>query len=194
MLYLELCSRAPDAETALWFRAQRDLLFREHPQSPIERAARDMFEGLVYWPYNEAGRVMARFIPSPPSIGVTSTANGAAPLRLIGSLHFELLGRQFQLNALWFDTYAGGLFVPFRDATSGTETYGGGRYLLDSAKSADLGADDLEGLVVLDFNYAYHPSCAYDPVWPCPLALPENNLPVAVRFGERLYSGARSKS
>jgi hypothetical protein len=84
------------------------------------------------------------------------------------------------------EAYAGGLFVPFRDATSGSETYSGGRYVLDTMKSADLGADADASTVVLDFNYAYHPSCVYDARWVCPLAPPENRLSCAVRAGERL--------
>ena len=75
--------------------------------------------------------------------------------------------------------YAGGLFVPFRDATNGTETYGAGRYLVDAAKSADLGGDPAAGTLVLDFNFAFQPSCAFDPRWACPLAPPENRLDLA---------------
>ena len=82
--------------------------------------------------------------------------------------------------------YAGGLFLPFRDATSGGETYGAGRYLLDTAKGADLGGNGDATELVLDFNMAYHPSCVYDPRWNCPLAPPENRLGMAVRVGERL--------
>jgi uncharacterized protein (DUF1684 family) len=102
-------------------------------------------------------------------------------------VHVELLGASHDLDLFWFDDYAGGLFLPFRDATSGTETYGGGRYLLDGAKSADLGAVD--GRLVLDFNFAYHPSCVHDPRWACPLAPPQNRLPVRVEGGEALGDG-----
>jgi uncharacterized protein (DUF1684 family) len=73
--------------------------------------------------------------------------------------------------------------VPLRDATAGTTTYGAGRYLLDTVKGADLG---MEGdRLVLDFNFAYNPSCAYDPRWVCPLAPPPNRLDVAIEAGER---------
>ena len=82
--------------------------------------------------------------------------------------------------------YAGGLFVPFRDATNGTETYGAGRYLLDAAKSADLGGDPARRTLMCDFNFSYQPSCAFDPQWACPLAPPENRLDVPVRAGERI--------
>ena len=82
--------------------------------------------------------------------------------------------------------YAGGLFVPFRDATSGTETYGAGRYLLDTVKGADMGGDWQRGELLLDFNTAYHPSCTYDPKWNCPLAPLESRLSLPIRVGERL--------
>ena len=81
--------------------------------------------------------------------------------------------------------YAGGLFIPFRDATNGSETYGAGRYLVDGAKSADLGGDPAQGTIIIDFNFAFQPSCAFDPRWACPLAPPENRLDLAIRAGER---------
>ena len=100
----------------------------------------------------------------------------------VGALRFTLDGASQELGAYWLDGYAGGLFVPFADGTSGQETYGGGRYALDTAKGADLGMEG-EG-VVLDFNFAYAPSCAHDPRWRCPLAPAANRLQVAVRAGE----------
>ena len=86
----------------------------------------------------------------------------------------------------WLRGYSGGLFIPFRDATNGTATYGAGRYLVDAAKSADLGADPTTGELIIDANFAYQPSCAFDPRWACPLAPPENRLDTAVEAGERL--------
>jgi len=88
------------------------------------------------------------------------------------------------LEVFWLDAYSGGVFLPFRDATAGTTTYGGGRYLLDTAKSADLGSVGDE--LVLDFNFAYHPSCRYDPKWVCPLAPRSNRLTVPIEAGERM--------
>jgi uncharacterized protein (DUF1684 family) len=90
------------------------------------------------------------------------------------------------LGVYWMAGYAGGIFLPFRDATNGHETYGAGRYLLDTAKGADLGPGATPGSLVLDFNFAFHPSCAFDPKWSCPLAPPENRLDVRVEAGERL--------
>jgi hypothetical protein len=76
---------------------------------------------------------------------------------------FELCGRLLALELYWLEGYGGGVFLPFADTTSGSTTYGAGRYLLDRAKGADLGMDG-EG-ILLDFNFAYYPSCAYDPQW-----------------------------
>ena len=73
--------------------------------------------------------------------------------------------------------------LPFADATNGTSTYGGGRYLLDGIKGADLGMTD--GRLIVDFNFAYNPSCAYSPAWVCPLAQAENRIPNAIAAGEK---------
>jgi hypothetical protein len=105
-------------------------------------------------------------------------------------LTFRLGGEECRLTVLSLVQYAGGLFVPFRDRTSGRETYGGGRYLFDTAKDTDglvleitPGSPDL----TIDFNYAYNASCAYSSRWACPLAPPENHLRVPVRAGEKVY-------
>jgi uncharacterized protein len=125
-------------------------------------------------------------VDSPAAGAVVSLAAGEVPFRRIGTLHFAYRGHNLSLAAFWIDAYAGGLFVPFKDQTSGKETYGAGRYLLDTIKSADLGSDATTNTVQLDFNYAYHPSCAYDPVWVCPLAPPDSCLALPVEAGERL--------
>lgn len=91
-----------------------------------------------------------------------------------------------ELTLYWIEGYGGGVFLPFTDATSGTETYGGGRYLLDTIKGADLGALHPDGSAILDFNFAYFPSCSYSSRYVCPLAPSGNRLKGAVRGGERL--------
>ena len=186
-LYAELRRRTPDGETLEWFRGEKDALFRSHPQSPIPAEQREAFAGLAYWPYEPDGRVVARF-EAETDVGVPESGPGTDPpfFSRIGWLGFAFRAQTVRLGAYWIRGYAGGLFVPFRDATSGSETYGGGRYLLDTIKGADLGSDAEGGSVVLDFNYAYHPSCTYDPRWVCPLAPPENRLEVPIRAGERL--------
>lgn len=123
--------------------------------------------------------------PDAPLVGVPRSGEGLGiPFVRIGWVRFEVDGTPCRLAVYWLDEYAGGIFIPFRDATSGTETYAAGRYLWDSAKGADLGYEG--DRLVLDFNYAYHPSCAYDAIWSCPLAPAENRLPIAIRAGERL--------
>jgi uncharacterized protein (DUF1684 family) len=192
-LYAEARSRPSSRETADWFRNQRDRLFREHPQSPIPANARASFRSLSYWDWDPRGRVEARFEPLETNGGGKDyLSSGEARLTPIGTAVFQLCGEACRLRVLWMDAYGGGVFVPFRDATSGTETYGGGRYLLDSVKGADLGSSAEAGTLTLDFNYAYHPSCSYDPIWPCPLAPPENRLEIPVRLGERLEPAAAS--
>ena len=187
---------ASDAERATReFRVCRDALFREHPQSPLSADQRDTYAGVPYWDYDPAWRLTARLEPAVPA---ASAPFGQQPLALPTSgdeaFNFKRIGRVTlagplggaTLSVFWMQSYAGGLFLPFRDATSGAETYGAGRYLLDTAKGADLGGDAAAGELMLDFNMAYHPSCVYDPRWNCPLAPPENRIGVAVRAGERL--------
>ncbi len=112
---------------------------------------------------------------------------GVAPaVERIGRVEVPFPGGVRRLSVFWLREYSGGLFLPFADATSGRETYGAGRYLLDGAKGADLGGEPANGMLVLDFNFAYQPSCAFDTRWACPLAPPENHLDLAVRAGETL--------
>ncbi|OLD92471.1 MAG: hypothetical protein AUG84_01295 [Chloroflexi bacterium 13_1_20CM_4_66_7] len=173
------------------FRRDRDALFEHHPQSPIEVEARAAFTGLKYFEPDPAYRVQARLEPGPGDELLIDTggADGAIRFRRAANLVFELAGRRCSLTVLRLVQYAGGLFVPFKDATSGHETYGGGRYLFDTAKNTDglvLEVEAGSADVVVDFNYAYNPSCVYSPRWACPLAPRENTLPVAVRAGERM--------
>jgi uncharacterized protein (DUF1684 family) len=187
-LFAELRRRPADAATLDWFRAEKDGLFRQHPQSPIPKEDRAEFDGLPYWPFDPDARVVAHFIAADETPHETQPIErdpNEVALRRIGLLTFQLNQQQLSLPAFWIEGYAGGLFVPFKDTTSGRETYGGGRYLLDTIKSGDLGSDAATHTVTLDFNYAYHPSCAYDPVWVCPLAPPDSRLPVPVHAGER---------
>jgi hypothetical protein len=184
-IFAEVRRRPADADTLAWFRTRKDDLFRHHPQSPIPATRRASFVGLDYWPFDPDARVVAQFVPGedPPH---ARAAPDEVAFHRIGTLAFTFRGQDFTLLALWIDGYAGGLFVPFKDATSGHQTYGGGRYLVDTIKSGDLGSDLAAGTVTLDFNYAYHPSCAYDPVWVCPLAPPENRLSIPIHAGEQL--------
>jgi uncharacterized protein (DUF1684 family) len=182
--------RSPDVLAR--FRKGRDELFRSHPQSPIEPDERAEFKGLRYFEPDPGYRVTATFEPGDRSELLIDTGgdDGAVKYRRAGHLAFSLSGQACRLTVLSLVQYAGGLFVPFRDATSGGETYGGGRYLFDTAKDTDALVLEIEAgspRVVIDFNYAYNASCAYSPRWACPLAPRENHLTVAVRAGELSY-------
>jgi uncharacterized protein (DUF1684 family) len=182
-LYAAVRTLEPETGWTLW-RETRDELFRLHPQSPLPAERRGSFAGLEYWPYDPALRVLARLedLGAAPEPVETS---GTEPIlfRPFARASFELRGKPLSLEVAWLAAYGGGVFLSFRDATSGRESYGGGRYLLDTVKGADLGED--EGRLVLDFNFAYNPSCAYDPGWVCPLAPPANRLGPAVEAGEK---------
>lgn len=173
------------ARTWSHWRSDRDELLATHPQSPLSPDAREVFTGLPYFPYDPAWRVETTVEPvddGPVAIG--HSGDGQTGFRRLGVVRFVAGGTEQQLTLFWLAGYGGGVFIPLRDATSGTDTYGGGRYLLDTVKGADLGHDG--GRIMLDFNYAYHPSCVHDDRWSCPLAPPENWLSVEVRAGERL--------
>jgi len=174
------------------FRESRDQLFRTHPQSPVELDERASFGGLHYFAPDPAFRIQASFAPGDGTELVIETGgdDGAVRYRRAGMLTFHLGGEACRLTVFSLVQYAGGLFVPFRDATSGQETYGGGRYLFDTAKDTDglvleIAPGSLE--LTIDFNYAYNASCAYSSRWACPLAPPENHLRIPVRAGEKVY-------
>ena len=183
-LYADVRS-AGDPESA-WrgWRDGRDTLFRGHPQSPLSPEGRERFSGLRYFEYDRAFRVLGELARGDDELrDVTASTGETVRFRRFGAVRFELAGEQRELSLYWLEGYGGGVFLPFADATGGRETYGGGRYLLDTVKGADLGEAD--GRLVLDFNFAYNPSCAYDPRWVCPLSPPENRFDTAVRAGEQ---------
>lgn len=184
-LYAEIRAAGdPEAAWKKWC-AARDEMFRHHPQSPIPAPERAAFGGLSYFGYDPAARLLAELRPAEEQRFDVPTSGGETMVfTRIATASFLLHERPLALDVYWLDAYGGGLFLPFRDATSGAETYGAGRYLLDTVKGSDLGTQD--GRLVCDFNFAYNPSCSYDPAWVCPLAPPGNRLETEVRAGERL--------
>jgi uncharacterized protein len=192
-LYASLrADNRPGPMRAVAFRSARDRLFGSHPSSAIPEDGRRDFMGLAYYRHDPALDLRARFEPDPdaPPLDVPRSGEGPQiPIVRIGWVSFEIAGVACRLGVFWLNEYSGGIFIPFRDGTSGTATYGGGRYLWDSAKGADLGVDGDQ--LVLDFNYAYHPSCVHDPIWSCPLAPRENWLEVPIEGGERLPEAER---
>jgi uncharacterized protein len=181
--------------SAAWreFRRKRDEMLKMHIQSPLEKGRRQSFTALSYFPYNPSWRLRARVVPMEGS----GEAAGATVELREGKLTYRPFAMALlqptvpeadpsALTLYWLDGYGGGLFLPFKDRTAGAGTYGGGRYLFDTIKGADLGAG--RDWILLDFNFAYNPSCAYDAQWVCPLAPRENALTFRVEAGERDFS------
>jgi uncharacterized protein len=178
-LYAEV--RAADDPESAWQRwcTVRADLYRTHPQSP--RVGGEP----AYFPYDADLRFEAsveRVEPTP--LEIAGSGGSTTRFRRFALAHFD--GTSLELY--WLEAYAGGIFLPFRDETSRRETYGAGRYLLDTVKSADLGGGD--DTLVLDFNFAFNPSCAWDDRWACPLAPPANRLDVRIAGGELIPPAA----
>ncbi len=146
-----------------------------------EAPTRRHFQGLTYFRYAPDRRVIARFVPhDPPRKQPMTDVTGATVTEdCPGSLVFTLDGRELRLDAL-ADREEGDLFLLFRDATSGRSTYGSGRYL-------HTPLPDAAGNVMLDFNFAYNPPCAFTGFATCPLPPRQNWLPVAIEAGEKRY-------
>jgi uncharacterized protein (DUF1684 family) len=187
-LELHLAAPADGPEGLAAFRRARDALFASHPSSPLTAAQRARFAGVPYFSHAREARVVADLEP-PAEEGAVAVDTGGedGPVRLQRVARVRVPAGE--LTLFWLLGYGGGLFLPFRDATAGTQTYGGGRYLTDTIKGTWGRGLDLVGRdrVVLDFNYAYNPSCAYNSAWACPLAPPENRLEAPVRAGELTY-------
>ena len=154
---------------------------RSHPQSPVPAGEREKFVAVPVAPYDPALRFTARVDTDVHAgrIEVQTGTDGSVPFERAGTVHLPGVG---DLDVWWLASYGGGIFVPVRDTRDDGLTYSGGRYVIDTVKGADLGGED--GYLVVDLNFAYNPSCAYDPAWACPLAPPGNTVPVAVSAGE----------
>jgi uncharacterized protein len=168
-------------------RADKDEFFRSHPASPVPETDRGAFSGLPYYPVDASLRFEG-LVPEPyagdePVRFEIPTSDGKLrPAQRAGVFRVPIERADRSLTAYTFaGSEDGSLFVPFLDATSGTETYGAGRYL-------DLEPEP-DGTYVIDFNLAYHPSCVYDPKFSCPLTPAENRLPIRIEAGERLPEG-----
>jgi len=169
--------RAADDPESAWERwcAVRAELYRTHPQSPRPGGEP------AYFPYDPKLRFDAPVEEVESSaLEIEGSAGSVTRFRRFAVVRFG--GHELELY--WLEAYGGGVFLPFRDETSGRETYGAGRYLLDTVKGADLGGGD--GSLVLDFNFAFNPSCAWSDAWPCPLAPRANWLETRIAGGELL--------
>ncbi|HEX2618486.1 MAG TPA: DUF1684 domain-containing protein [Phototrophicaceae bacterium] len=177
----------PDhAEARKFWQQQRDELFHTHPQSALDDAQKAAFTGLIYYDYDPAFRVITRVETDvePQEFQADVGNDGVVGYRRFGRVQFTLPTGSGSLSVYWITGYGGGVFIPFGDTTNNRTTYGGGRYLIDTIKGADLGTTMTD--IVLDFNFAYHPSCTYNPRWTCPLTMPENRLKFPVTVGEQI--------
>lgn len=188
-MYAFIRSHGTDSPAAYArFVETRDNLFKTHPQSALLPEQKPDFTGLKYFDYDPAFRVVASVIPLAEEkrtcylIDLGENSDGQFTMTRFARVAFDLPMGSGTLSLYWINGYGGGVFLPFRDATNNQTTYGGGRYLLDTIKGADLGADGDK--LTLDFNYAYHPSCYYHYRWVCPLAQPENKLNFPIPAGE----------
>ncbi len=182
-LYQKVSSSAVLGDIWPYFVAERQRLYETHPQTPMQDG-----KMVAFFDYDPALCFEVPLCPIDDSH--SQTADGGKD----GVIHFSAvaqtsglvqdLGQELTLYQLAH--YGGGLFLPFRDKTNGASSYGGGRYLIDTAKSAWLGAK--ADLVRLDFNFAYFPSCAHDDTYVCPLSPPENTLPIGIEAGEKWAS------
>jgi uncharacterized protein (DUF1684 family) len=187
--------RSSDADAAkAWdvYRNRRSEMFKAHPQSPLEPEKRLSFSQLPCFPYDPSLRFHLPIKPREEGKAVSprtlELAEGRMSFRPFASVEIPgkaLGGNPATLTLYWIDGYGGGLFLPFKDLTNGESTFGGGRYLYDTIKGADLGASHDE--ILLDFNFSYNPSCAYSPRWICPLAPRENSLPARIEAGELAF-------
>lgn len=180
----------PEAAHQAW-QVTRNELLAKHPESPVPLAERAAFTGVPVAPYDARLRFVARLDTDvePVRIEVRTGTDGLVPFERAGLVHLPGVGN---LDVWWLASYGGGIFVPIRDTRTDGATYPGGRYIIDTVKGADLGGDD--GYLVVDLNFAYSPSCAYDPAWACPLPPAGNVVPVAVDAGELVRTGPESRS
>jgi len=170
-------------ELSLIHRGERHALRVKHADAPARRA----FTGVEYWPGGPQWQVQARFIPHPPgrTLAVVDITGLTTAMPNAGAVEFERGGQTWRLEAI---AAAGQpLFLIFADRTSGHGSYPPGRYL-------DAGAPDAQGRVLLDFNHAYNPPCAFTAYATCPLAPPENRLDLRVDAGERAYHPPKEKA
>ena len=159
------------------FRKRKDEFFKTSADSPIPTPDLDSFTGLKYYPENPALKFEIELEPVSPQDFEFETSTGEKrAYKRIGKLKFEVNGEPGELAL--FQAESGSYFLPFRDATSGKETYGAGRYLEVEGEG---------GKFTLDFNFAYNPYCAYSPNFSCPLPPIENWLKVPVEAGEKKY-------
>ncbi len=169
------------------FRATKDKLYWHHPMTPLMKAQQENIWSTPFYDYDPGYSVWGTFNTNVETYTLETelAADGKFSYTRVAEIAFELKGKPLKLNMYWIDGYGGALYLPFGDLTNGKTTYGGGRYLYDAIKGADLGSRGDQ--ILLDFNFAYNPSCAYNHLWSCPLPPAENKLSIGIEAGEKSF-------
>ncbi len=160
-------------------RIEKGEFFKSHPQSPIPWTVRARMKELVYYPVDPSYRVHVKLVryPKPERVVLATSKGVPRDMLKYGYFEFTVGGQTRRLQVYKSLDQDGSLFVPFRDATSGKESYGAARYIDIEEHSADD--------YVLDFNVAYNPYCAYSDDYVCPFPPRENWLDIPIRAGEK---------
>ncbi|MCD6058297.1 MAG: hypothetical protein K0Q89_1827 [Thermomicrobiales bacterium] len=171
------------AERLAGYRHRRDHFFAEHPHSPLSVSQRAEFAGLNYFPESAELALTLPVDESGPDVGevvdIPTSDGKAKSFFRAGRIRFDVEGVPVELT-VFKDSDRGSLFIPFRDASAGSETYELGRYLEPQARP--------DGTIDVDFNYAYNPFCAYGEGWSCPIPPEENQLAVTIAAGEKAFT------
>lgn len=170
------------------YRKGKNIKLMYTESSPLDESLKKSFNGLNYFPANEVYKIEATLIADDqPEDIVMKTSTDRAPMYVrYGELNFVINGKEYKLAAfqnkkmLDLSTDTTRLFIPFRDGTSGKETYGGGRYV-------DCQIPENGNIVILDFNMAYNPYCAYNPKFSCVIPPDENRLNIKIEAGEKVF-------
>jgi uncharacterized protein (DUF1684 family) len=165
------------------FREKRDQFFKEDPHSPLKESDRKKFKGLLYYPidvrYAMIGSIERYPVEPKPFYTHLPTSKGTEKKYVkYGRFKFSWMGKEYVLQ-IYRPLGGGELFLPFKDKTSGTETYSEGRYLFIEPMPG--------GKVLIDFNRAHNPFCAYNEKYTCPFAPEENRLEIVIRAGEKHF-------
>lgn len=182
-------NQSPEALKQMWvhFRAVKDDLFWNHPMTPLMAEQQAAVQTAPFFDYDPSYSVWGTFNTDvlAYTLDTELATDGTFHYTRVAEVEFVLHGKPHMLNMYWIDGYGGALYLPFGDTTNGKATYGGGRYLYDAIKGADLGSKG--GKILLDFNFAYNPSCAYNHLWSCPLPPAENKLQIPIEAGELAF-------
>jgi uncharacterized protein (DUF1684 family) len=160
------------------FRAGKDEFFGSHPQSPLTRDQKKGFKGLAYFPENKALRLEVKVeeFPVKESFEMQTSTGGLQHYERFGRFSFEVEGETVALTLFQNEH---GFFLPFVDSLADHETYPAGRYLEPEPLPGNR--------LIVDFNLAYNPYCAYNDMWSCPITPAENRLKAAIRAGEKVF-------